>query len=47
MAKGPKPNVRQEKQEALAVINAEIRRLDADEMQNQLATEVDRTILKI
>jgi len=39
--------VRQEKQEALATINSEIKRLDANEMQTQLAADVERTILKI
>lgn len=47
MAQGPKPNVRQEKQEALSLIGAEIKRFDAEEMQYQLGQEVERTVLKI
>ena len=46
-ATSARPNVRQEKQEALKLLSQEIRRLDAEEMQVQLGAEVDRTILKI
>lgn len=39
--------MRQEKQEALALISSEIKRFDAEEIQIQLGQEVDKTVHKI